>query len=59
MAHERVEPWGDDWQQAAMIGSITSATGFKKLIPASDLIPRVKRTEQMSDEQISRVLDSI
>ena len=59
MAHERVEPWGDDWDQAAMIGSISSAAGFKKVIPASELVPRLKQSEAMSDDQVYGVLESM
>lgn len=58
-----MDPWGDDWDQAAMIGSICSVAGSNKRfdgrIPASDLTPRVKREASMSDDQVTNALMSM
>lgn len=64
MAYKRLYPFGDDWDQAAMIGSIcsTAATNmkYKNTIPARELIPRSEpRADAMSDEDITKTLNSI
>lgn len=59
MAYYRVEPFGDDWLQAATVASVASASGFKKVIPVSELIPKLRLPQGMTDDQITAVLDSI
>jgi len=64
MAYTRVEPWGDDWEQAAMIGSIssTAASNFKytKPLTQSELIPRVIAPEpSLTDAHVGGTVMSL
>lgn len=65
MAFYRVEPFGDDWKQAAMIGSIcsTAATNLKysRTIPESELIPRfVSETPpEATEEQFNATVNNL
>lgn len=55
----RMEPFGDDWLQAATIASAAINPHIKKSIPVRDFIPNYRREEEMSDEQIAGTLNAI
>ncbi len=53
MAYYAIEPWGDDWQQAAMVGSLVSHGPLKKPLKQRDLMPGKRQAKQTSDEMFA------
>ena len=58
MAIYNLEPWGDDWQQAALIASLTTYGPLKKPIKAEDLIPGRRRKKQQTPAEMMAMLKS-
>ncbi len=59
MAFRNLFPFGDDWLQAATIASVSSASGYKNVIPVEKLIPRAERkkdSESVLNSFISAVM---
>lgn len=55
MAYYNLDPWGDDWQQAALIASLTTYGPLKKPIKAEDFIPGRRRKKQQTPAEMLNV----
>jgi len=53
IAYHRLEPWGDDWEQAAMIAAKihnTNVTDESRLITPQSLIPNEDNRETLKEQ---------
>ncbi len=58
--YRAIEPWGDDWDQAAIIAA-TTANAMRnkgKAAKLEDFRPVYKRRRQQSDEEVAEALMS-
>lgn len=53
MAEYNLEPWGDDWQQAAMISASAMAPYSKKHISYDELVPRKSKLKTKAKREYS------
>lgn len=59
LAYYNLDPWGDDWQQAAMIGSLITYGPLKKPIKQADLIPGKRRRKRQTPEEMMGVFKAV
>ena len=59
IAYCRMEPFGDDWLQAATVAAASMNPHIRKSIPARDFIPNYKQSEAMNDDEISTTLNAL